>query len=67
MHLWPERVVPKCQDDRSLAIAHGLEDEFWVEDGDGKWRARSEPTQSIDELVKERTSPAVEAALASLV
>jgi len=24
MYLWPERVVPKCQIDRSLAIAHGL-------------------------------------------
>jgi hypothetical protein len=31
MHLWPERVVPKCAKDRSLAIAHGLEDVFWVE------------------------------------
>ena len=67
MHLWPERVVPKCQDDRSLAIAHGLEDEFWYEDDEGNWTARPEPTQSIDDLVKERTSPAVEAALASLV
>ena len=31
MHLWPERVVPKCAKDRSLAIAHGLEDVFWEE------------------------------------
>jgi hypothetical protein len=30
MHLWPERVVPKCRSDVSLAIAHGLEDVFWV-------------------------------------
>ncbi len=29
MHLWPERVVPKCATDRSLAIAHGLEEVFW--------------------------------------
>lgn len=29
MHLWPERVVPKCADDRSLAIAHDLEEFFW--------------------------------------
>lgn len=29
MHLWPERVVPKCAKDRSLAIAHGLEAVFW--------------------------------------
>src|SRR5262249_30314952 len=28
MHLWPERVVIKCATDRSLAIAHGLEDTF---------------------------------------
>ncbi len=32
MRLWPERVVPKCTSDRSLAIAHGLEDVFWIED-----------------------------------
>jgi len=25
MHLWPERVVPKCATDRSLAIAHGFD------------------------------------------
>lgn len=36
MHLWPERVVPKCAKDRSIAIAHGLEDVFWYEDSDGK-------------------------------
>ena len=37
MSIWPERVVPKCVTDRSLAIAHDLEDLFWVEDG-GRWR-----------------------------
>lgn len=31
MHLWPERVVPKCAKDRSLAIAHGVEEVFWEE------------------------------------
>ena len=67
MHLWPERVVPKCATDRSLAIAHGLEDVFWVEDADGKWTAREIPTRSVDELVLERTSPAVKAALKSLL
>ncbi len=67
MHLWPERVVPKCAKDRSLAIAHGLEDVFWVEGGDGKWTARKQPTRSVDELVKERTSPAVKSALKSLL
>jgi hypothetical protein len=67
MHLWPERVVPKCAKDRSLAIAHGLEDVFWVEGTDGKWTARKTPTKSVDELVKERTSPAVKSALKSLL
>jgi hypothetical protein len=27
MRHWPERVREKCQTDKSLAIAHGLEDE----------------------------------------
>ncbi|MBI4818833.1 MAG: hypothetical protein HY791_21360 [Deltaproteobacteria bacterium] len=67
MHLWPERVVPKCAKDRSLAIAHGLEDVFWVEGTDGKWAARKAPTRSVDELVKDRTSPAVKSALKNLL
>jgi hypothetical protein len=67
MHLWPERVVPKCWKDRSLAIAHGLEDVFWVESDDGKWSARGTPTHSIDELVRQRTSVAVKSALKNLL
>lgn len=66
MHLWPERVVPKCAADRSLAIAHGLEEVFWEQDADGKWTARKIPTRSIEELILERTSPAVKAALKGL-
>jgi hypothetical protein len=67
MHLWPERVVPKCATDRSLAIAHDLEDLFWFEDEKGKWQPYQTPVRSIDELVRERTSPAVKAALKSLL
>jgi hypothetical protein len=67
MHLWPERVVPKCATDRSLAIAHGLEDVFWVENPSGKWTQRPAPTKSVEELVRERTSPAVKAAVQSLL
>jgi hypothetical protein len=67
MHLWPERVVPKCAADCSLAIAHGLEDVFWAEDEDGKRKARAEPLRPIDEIVNERTSPAVKDALKSLL
>jgi hypothetical protein len=67
MHLWPERVVPKCAKDRSLAIAHGLEEVFWVENNEGKWVVRPTPTLSIEEIVRERISPAVRAALDSLL
>ena len=67
MHLWPERVVPKCAEDRSLAIAHGLEDVFWYEDMDGKWQPRDVGQEAIDRLVKERTSAAVRDALRSLL
>src|ERR1019366_6858511 len=65
MHLWPERVIPKCATDRSLAIAHRLEDIFWVESEEGKWAARKTPAQPFAELILERTSPAVRAALVS--
>jgi hypothetical protein len=67
MRLWPERVVPKCAKDRSLAIAHGLENTFWVEGDNGKWTARKTSTKTVDELVRERTSPAVKSALKSLI
>jgi hypothetical protein len=67
MHLWPERVVPKCATDRSLAIAHGLEDVFWEEDAKGKWTARRTPQTPVATLVAERTSPAVKAALKDLL
>jgi hypothetical protein len=66
MHLWPERVVPKCAPDRSLAIAHGLDDVFWAEGADGKWARRGRPARPVEELVGERTSPAVKAALVDL-
>jgi hypothetical protein len=67
MHLWPERVVPKCATDRSLAIAHGLEEAFWIEGADRKWTSRAILTRSIDDLVAERTSPSVKAALTDLL
>jgi len=66
MHLWPERVIPKCATDRSLAIAHGLEDDFWAEADDGKWKPRLTPKRHVHELVHERTSIAVKAALKGL-
>lgn len=67
MHLWPERVVAKCATDRSLAIAHGLEDAFWFEEAAGKWKPRLIPLRPVNDLVQERTSPAVTAALKDLL
>jgi hypothetical protein len=67
MHLWPERVVPRCVTDRSLAIAHGLEDVFWVESEDGKWQPRTVPKHSVEEIVGERTSGGLKAALQNLL
>tara|TARA_R110000782_G_scaffold30348_6_gene75511 strand:- start:7890 stop:12305 length:4416 start_codon:yes stop_codon:yes gene_type:complete len=76
MHLWPERVVPKCQDDRSLAIAHGLEDVFWEQDDKEKWHKRKAPGPNanakswvdlITRLVNERTSRQVKDALSKLI
>ena len=66
MRLWPAIVVPKCATDRSLAMAHGLEDVFWIEIN-GRWQPRAAPTRSVSALVRERTSPAIKAALASLL
>ena len=67
MHLWPERVVPKCAKDRSLAIAHGLEDVFWIEGSDGKWQPKKVDKAVVDTLIAERTSPAVKEALHNLL
>lgn len=67
IHLWPERVVPQCAKNRSLAIAHGLEDVFWTEGTDGKWSVRKKHTRNLDEFVSKRTSPAVKSALKSLL
>jgi hypothetical protein len=67
MHLWPERVVPKCAKDRSLAIAHGLEDVFWQEGADGKWQRREVSSETVEQLIAERTIPAVNSALDDLI
>jgi hypothetical protein len=65
MRLWPERVVPKCAEDRSLAIAHDLVDMFWVKDqaDEEKWLPRQNPAIPMDQLIAQRRSPATTAAL----
>lgn len=61
MTIWPERVVPKCTKDRSLAIAHDVEDLFWVED-EGRWRALQSPKQEREEQKRRQRTPARERA-----
>jgi hypothetical protein len=71
MHLWPERVVPKCAEDASLAIAHGLDEVFWQKDERDRLVKKTPPSGGwrpvIDRLVAERTSQAVKSALESLL
>ena len=59
MYLWPERVVPKCQKDRSLAIAHGLENDLWEADKNDKWQPRKVTAQELASLITERSSRTV--------
>ena len=58
MHIWPERVIPKCATDRSLAIAHHLEDTFWAQDttNPDKWHPRHTPTTPLDQLTTHHTN-----------
>ena len=67
MHLWPERVVLKCIDDRSLAIAHGLEEVFWHEDASGTWQKQQVDEATVQKLIDERTSATVKTALRDLL
>jgi hypothetical protein len=71
MHLWPERVVPKCIEDASLAIAHGLDETLWQKDERDRLVRKAPPPGGwqavIDRLVAERTSQAVKSALESLL
>jgi hypothetical protein len=52
MSIWPERVVPKCSKDRSLAIAHGIDDLLWVPDLSSKKKDEFRPLKSPDEELK---------------
>ncbi len=68
LHLWPERVIPKCATDRSLAIAHGVESFFWGTDPKtGEVAVIHRTEAEVKALITERTSPAVKAALDSLL
>jgi hypothetical protein len=62
-HLWPERVIPKCITDRSLAIAHGLEERLWQETSNGNWLPRQLTEADLQALIAEHSNPAVKSAL----
>jgi hypothetical protein len=66
LRLWPERVVPACSEDRSLAIAHGLVADFWEETAAGKWSPKASPDRSAEEVAAGLAVPAVREALAEL-
>ena len=62
--IWPERVIPKCHKDRSLAIAHDLEEEFWQEIENGtdrqgnpkyKWVPKKLSKEDIRAIIREKT------------
>ncbi len=48
LHLWPERVAPRCAEDRSLAIAHGLLDTLWQQDARNKRKWHPRPGSDAD-------------------
>lgn len=48
MNYWPERVREKCKTDKSLAIAHGLED-LYVEPKEVSKKWRSKKKRAVDE------------------
>jgi hypothetical protein len=62
-HLWPERVIRKCITDRSLAIAHGLEERLWQETNKGNWLQRQISEAELQALIAEHCKPAVQNAL----
>jgi hypothetical protein len=62
--IWPERVIPKAHKDRSLAIAHDLENDLWEEVEKGtdrqgnpkyKWEPKELAKVDIDDLISLKT------------
>ena len=62
-HLWPDRVIRKCTTDRSLAIAHGLEERLWQETNNENWLQRQVSEAELQALIAEHSKPAVQNAL----
>ncbi len=51
--IWPGRVLDTCRTDRSIAIAHDVEDLFWEEDDKGKWKPRKPDEEEVEKAMKE--------------
>lgn len=70
MSLWPERVIPKCVDNASFAIAHGLDGVFWIQDERQRFQRKPAPTGGwkpiVDKLVAERTRPGIKEAIEAI-
>jgi len=63
--IWPERVIRKAHNDRSIAIAHNLEENLWEEIPDGKdrdgnpktkWVPKKLSEEQLKKIIKEKTS-----------
>jgi hypothetical protein len=52
MSIWSDRVVLMCAKDRSLAIAHGVDDLLWVPDLSSKKKDQLRPLKSPDDELK---------------
>jgi hypothetical protein len=51
--IWPERVLQKCLTDRSLAIAHKVESDFWYQDKiTKKWKLNDLSDSEIKTFIK---------------
>ena len=62
-NIWPERVLKKCHQDRSIAIAHGVETDLWQEVelviGSSKkikstWQAKEMTEAELDTYIKNK-------------
>ncbi len=51
--IWKGRVIKACQIDRSIAIAHNVDDLFWEEDDKGKWKPRKPDEEEVENAMKE--------------
>jgi hypothetical protein len=49
---WPERVIPKCVTDRSLAIAHGHDEALWEEVKNDKGKLVWQPKKDAEEIAQ---------------